>query len=231
MVHVTQRSRSMPPAHARRARRHSLLAFLTALALLAGGAFALLAYGVVNHLLVEPNTQFELGVHALATPTLDTFFSLLTRLGSVAVIGLLTAVIGLSMFVRGRREDAVFLGATMLGAVGLTEGLKHAFHQVRPALFHPMVQEHGFSFPSGHATLSFALFGFLALWLLMEAPGRLVNWAAAAACVALAAAIALSRIYLGVHWPSDVLAGMLVATTWVAAVSAVRQALLPPLEE
>ncbi|MDB5100025.1 MAG: hypothetical protein JWM80_4446, partial [Cyanobacteria bacterium RYN_339] len=146
------------------------------------------------------------------------------------VIATLSVLIGGLMFAKGRREDAVLLWATMAGGAGLTAGIKHAFHEVRPALFHPLVQETGFSFPSGHATLSFCLFGFLAVWLVLEAPRKLISWVAALACVGLAGAIALSRVYLGVHWPSDVVAGMLVATTWVAAMAAARQALLPPLE-
>ncbi|MDB5097899.1 MAG: hypothetical protein JWM80_2320, partial [Cyanobacteria bacterium RYN_339] len=85
MVHATHRRRMMPPAHARRARRHTLVTFLAGVAVLAAALFAWLANAVMNHALIEPNTALELSVHAQATPTLDTFFKLLTHVGSVPV--------------------------------------------------------------------------------------------------------------------------------------------------
>jgi undecaprenyl-diphosphatase len=230
MAHATSRSRTMPPGHARRTRRQTLVLILLAVALVAASAFGWLAYAVTHQELVEANTSLELAVHAQATPALDGFFKALTFVGSVPAIGVLTLILAGALLARGRREDGVLLAATMAGSVGLTEGLKHAFHQARPTLFATALHEHGFSFPSGHATLSFSLFGFIALWLVLQAPRRAVSWLAGLACLALAASIALSRVYLGAHWPSDVLAGMLVATAWVTAVTAARYVLLPPLE-
>jgi len=230
MAHATHRSRMMPPGHARRAGRQTVATILMVLAVLAAIAFAWLAHEVVSQALVGPNTTFELGVHAQATPALDSLFAILTHIGSVVTIAALTLIIGGLMFMKGRREDAMMLAGTMVGAVGITEVLKHTFHQTRPALFATAVHETGFSFPSGHSTLSFCLFGFLALWLVLEAPRHVMSWIAAVACVGLAALIALSRVYLGVHWPTDVLAGMLVALAWVSFVTALRQAFFPPLE-
>lgn len=231
MVHTTSRSRSMPPGHARRAARQTLVLALAGLALVACAVFAWLAYAVTHLELVDANTSLELAVHAQATPVLDGFFKAMTFIGSVPMIGALTAILGGAFIMKGRREDGILLGATMAGAAGWVEGLKHVFHVTRPQLFPTALHETGYSFPSGHSTLSACFFGFIALWLVLQAPRQAVNWLAGLACLVLAASVALSRIYLGAHWPSDVVAGMLVATAWVSAVTAARYAVLPPLEE
>ena len=109
---------------------------------------------------------------------------------------------------------------SILGALVLDLSLKYAFHRARPApFFGPL--PHTYSFPSGHALFSFCFYGVLAGLLADRVRSfklRILVWTLAALLVA---AIGVSRIYLGVHYPSDVIAGYLTATLWVSTMIAV----------
>jgi len=112
------------------------------------------------------------------------------------------------------RRAAVWLAVAMTGSLALDVTLKYAYHRSRPSAFFGTAP-HSYSFPSGHALCSFCFYGVLAGLFSARTKSlswRLLIWIAAAALVA---AIGLSRIYLGVHYPSDVLAGYLAATVWV----------------
>ena len=115
------------------------------------------------------------------------------------------------------RRAAVWLAVAMTGSLALDLTLKYAYHRSRPSAFFGTAP-HSYSFPSGHALCSFCFYGVLAGLFSARTKSlswRLLIWVAAAALVA---AIGLSRIYLGVHYPSDVLAGYLAATVWVGTV-------------
>ena len=115
------------------------------------------------------------------------------------------------------KRAALWLAIAMIGSVLLDLALKYAYHRVRPEAFFGSPAKY-YSFPSGHALSSLCFYGVMAgllsartksLWL------RVAIWVIAGALVV---AIGISRIYLGVHYPSDVLAGYLAATVWVGAV-------------
>lgn len=132
----------------------------------------------------------------------------------------LTALVAAAFFFRGRRLDALVLGVTMLAATGLMAGLKHLFARPRPELFTWLDDPGGFSFPSGHAMLN-AVF-----WLLLAG---LVNrpWAWTLG-VLMALFSAAMRVVAGVHWPTDVTAGLALGVAVVALALAVRRRLGPP---
>jgi undecaprenyl-diphosphatase len=222
----TSRNRRMPPGPARRAEHTTVLGFLLALCFSALASFAWLAAEVVHQALNATNQAILLAIHADARPDFDTIALGITNIGSVPVMALLAlGFIGLFLY-KGRSIDAITLAAVMGGGALLIEGFKHLFHMARPALFPQLVHESGYSFPSGHSTLSFCLFGFLALWLVLEGPRRPLNWLGALICLVFPVTIAGTRLYLGVHWPSDVLAGMLLASFWITACMAGRQVAL-----
>jgi len=107
-----------------------------------------------------------------------------------------------------------------LGGEGLNQILKHLFARSRPEAFFGYTLPSSYSFPSGHAVVSCCFYGALAAILTrrMESGAKkLAIWAVAALMAAL---IGFSRIYLGVHYPSDVLAGYAAAIVWVSAVRA-----------
>jgi diacylglycerol kinase (ATP) len=97
--------------------------------------------------------------------------------------------------------------------------LKMIFQVPRPELFERLqaVTPGSYSFPSGHALRATGMFGFLAAVLVAGGPRRVWRWLAAAGCVLVAAAVCWSRVYIGVHWPTDVAAGAAAAAAWVTA--------------
>jgi undecaprenyl-diphosphatase len=105
----------------------------------------------------------------------------------------------------------------MTGSLVLDVALKYIYHRTRPTAYFGTAP-HSYSFPSGHALCSFCFYGVLAGLLSARTKPlawRLFIWFAAATLVI---AIGLSRIYLGVHYPSDVVAGYLAAAVWVGTI-------------
>jgi membrane-associated phospholipid phosphatase len=156
-------------------------------------------------------------VHQLATPAVTHWMQAFSVLGSIAVMTTLVpvAICGLIYFHRPRA--ATVLAIAMVGAGGLDIGLKYAFHRARPVAFFG-TSPGSYSFPSGHALASLCFYGSLAAILSARLRGRTAKtgiWIVAAFLVAM---IGLSRIYLGVHYPSDVIAGYCAASAWVGTV-------------
>jgi membrane-associated phospholipid phosphatase len=156
-------------------------------------------------------------VHQVATPGLTHLMQAFSLLGSIAVMTalILLAICGLIYFHHARA--AALLAITMLGAGGLDMGLKHSFHRVRPVAFFG-TSPSSYSFPSGHALASLCFYGALAVILSERARGQTAKtciWIVAALLIVI---IGFSRIYLGVHYPSDVIAGYSVAAAWVGMV-------------
>lgn len=143
------------------------------------------------------------------------FFTSFTILGSPASLAVITAAAALVLIARGYRALPIFiLVSTLLGG-GLNRLLKLYFARERPELTEALRLAHGYSFPSGHAMASLMVFGTLA-YVIIHLPG---SWrarsAGLAAATTTALTIGLSRVYLGVHWLSDVAAGFLVGSVWL----------------
>jgi membrane-associated phospholipid phosphatase len=114
---------------------------------------------------------------------------------------------------RQRRLEAKVFAIACLGALILNQGLKLCFTKLRPQLWTHLISETSFSFPSGHALGALVLYGFLAYILAMQFP-RSARWIYSAA-TGIIRAIGASRLYLGVHWPTDVVAGYAVGFLWL----------------
>lgn len=132
-----------------------------------------------------------------------------TALGSNGALGaLVLAGSGLLALAR-RRVAALFLLASFWGALASEAAVKHWYGRPRPQLVPHAARVFTTSFPSGHATVSAAVGLAAALLLGRTRPERRFGIAAAAAAICLVGLIGASRIYLGLHWPTDVLAGWL----------------------
>jgi undecaprenyl-diphosphatase len=141
----------------------------------------------------------------------------LTQCGSeigVTLIGLGTIIV---LDRQGHRRDAVLVAMLLIGAGALTYGLKGIYLNPRPQVFLPLVAETGHSFPSGHALTGWSFFGYLTI-----RSCRYRQWAVGVMAACLAVAMPLSRLYLGVHWPTDVLAGLCVGTFWLSTCLAIQ---------
>ncbi|MGB3135171.1 MAG: phosphatase PAP2 family protein [Nodosilinea sp.] len=155
-----------------------------------------------------------LWIHQFANPALDRAMLAITQLGNPSTVVPL-ACIGVSWFCFRRRwQMAMFFFITCLGGAVLSTGLKLAFSKVRPALWPQLITETTYSFPSGHALGSMVLYGLIA-YLLANRYANLRGLIYGVAVV-LIAAIGLSRLYLGVHWPTDVLAGYSTGFLWLS---------------
>ena len=158
-------------------------------------------------------------IHQFAAPWLTQAMILFSFIGSVAfVVGAI--IVAAIVFLRLKwRHAAIFLLLTMIGEVLLELALKAFFQRARPEAFFNYPLPSTYSFPSGHALGSFCFYGVLA-WLITR---RIENHAAQIAIWIVAAAIILligtSRVYLGVHYPSDVLAGYAAGFFWVLTVA------------
>jgi len=153
-------------------------------------------------------------VHARATPTLDTTMLFFTRVGAPLPMIAFVALALLALLLRDRRGDALFFALAVGGAAGLNVVAKLVFQRARPALWPSLVTETDYSFPSGHAMGSLAVVAAL-VFLTWRTRGR---WPILALGALFAAAVGLSRVYLGVHYPSDILAGWCASLAWVAGV-------------
>jgi len=195
--------------------------FLLLVALLIA-ATALFAFGWLAEEMLEGDTQkfddfVRNAVHRHAAPGLTWFMQGFSFVGSVAVITTL-CVLAIAVFLYFRQaRTAALLAMTMIGMAVLDITLKLAFHRPRPlAYFGPTPTT--YSFPSGHAMGSVCFYGVLAAILAARASGRRAKWCIWTGAVLLIGMIGYSRIYLGVHYPSDVIAGYCAGAVWVGAV-------------
>jgi len=145
----------------------------------------------------------------------------ITALGGTAVLVLLTlAALGFLLLNR-RWGAAIFLGLSMVGGTLLSNALKSIFDRPRPDLVPHAVEVSSASFPSGHAMLSAVAYLTLGALVAETLPERrfriyLLLWA-----VLLTLLVGTTRVYLGVHWPTDVLAGWCIGAAWALACASV----------
>jgi len=155
-------------------------------------------------------------VHQLASPALTLAMRGITILGSAPFLVALGVALTLRWHGQGRRRLALLFAITLLGGEALEQALKFAFHRARPEPFFGLDAPSSYSFPSGHALMSCCFYGVWAA-VLRHRHGVLA-WILAAVLVA---AIGISRIYLGVHYPSDVIAGYAAAVVWILTVRSI----------
>lgn len=216
-----------PAAHAelpeaerapRPARLRTVLLATLAAAVLSLTLFSWLADEVFEGGTAAFDARLRAWVHSLASPALTRVMAGVSLLGSYLLAAAFVIALATFLLIRWRRA-AIWLLLTLAGALVLDLALKNAFHRPRPEPFFGGAP-HTWSFPSGHALFSFCFYGVMAglvaARLRSRAP-KLVVWTLAAALIL---AIGFSRIYLGVHYPSDVLAGYLAAALWVSALVA-----------
>ncbi len=154
------------------------------------------------------------------TPGLTTVAVVVTTLGSTVAMALLAVAVGAWCWWRGRRVDAALAVGAMAGASLVFRLLKVLLDRARPPVADRLVPETNESLPSGHATMSMVVVGTIVVlaWAGRSALARAAMVVAAAAWVG---AVGATRVYLGVHWVSDVLAGWAVGAAWLAVCVAV----------
>ena len=158
-------------------------------------------------------------VHSFANPFLTEIMRAASFMGSTVFLFLLGLVIVVVLYLKKYRHGAILFAITTLGASALLSLLKLAFRRARPEPFFETILPASYSFPSGHSLGSFCFYLALAAILTNRAESlwlKYLIWTIAGALVLL---IGISRIYLGVHYPSDVLAGFVIGFIWVMTIA------------
>ncbi len=149
---------------------------------------------------------------------LSKIFSDITVLGGTTVLALVTVATAVFLCIRREWASALFLGASVLGGWAISSALKLGVARPRPDVVAHLVEVHDFSFPSGHAMLSAATYLTLAAMLTRVEKSRQVRMFFIGLAVFLIVIIGMSRVYLGVHYPTDVLAGWCAGSAWAGFV-------------
>lgn len=196
-----------------------------ALALLAAlGSALVLARVAEDYLTNDPLARWDVSFARWLSEHRESavvdLFRVITIVGSPAFALALAIVVSVVLYRRRRIVDAAFLPLVLGGAELLNLVLKLAFHRPRPAV--GFVHLDTYSFPSGHAMISTAAYGAFACLLWSRIDSRRAQTLMLAATVLVVTLICFSRLYLGVHYLSDVLAGVAGGATWLALSIALR---------
>ncbi|WP_051189111.1 phosphatase PAP2 family protein [Halalkalibacillus halophilus] len=155
-------------------------------------------------------------VQLIERPILDSIFGVVTHLGSVTtlVIGSILLVIAIIVYYGRRWWRIIYFAIAMIGISILTHTLKIAFSRERPNI----VEQYdgtGFSFPSGHSTAPMVFYGFIIYLVLRSYVNKALKWTLIGFLSLLIMSIGFSRVYLGVHYISDVIAGFTLGLSWL----------------
>jgi membrane-associated phospholipid phosphatase len=198
-----------------------------AVAILAALLLAWLGDAVVNHRTDRFDSQVRAAVHSHSWPPLTLVMRVATDVGKPPGVIAVTAAAFLLLWRVARRRDAVVLAVTIIGAHLVMYAIKHGFHRHRPEPFFNLPTPNSYSFPSGHALTSFCLYGMLAYLYTRKIRGNRRRAAWIGACL-ITLVIGSSRVYLGVHYPTDVIGGYLTGALCTGlAIAAERHARRP----
>lgn len=144
------------------------------------------------------------------------FMTYISLMGSAPILILLAILISIYLIRKNKHLEVQQIGIVLTGSVVLNQLLKTLFQRQRPSLEH-LVSVSGLSFPSGHAMVSYSFYGLIIYIVITNAKTRMRRNILIFLIGLLILFIGISRIYLGVHYPSDVLAGFAAGSFWLAA--------------
>ena len=189
--------------------------------------FGWLAYAVTQGWTERFDLAVRARVHAWASPPLTFAMQAITMLGSIQFLAILGAVVVWLLLQTGRRRAAFLLVAAALGGECLDNLLKLFFARPRPAVFFGLPQPPSYSFPSGHSMASCCFYGALAMIAAARLGSRARRWAVGMSAAAVILLVGFSRVYLGVHYPTDVLGGYAAGFAWLWLLAALAGRLRP----
>jgi undecaprenyl-diphosphatase len=184
--------------------------------LLAGLAlwvFAQIAEEVLEAESYAFDTSILLTVRSWHTPLLDLVMLGVTFIGDPFGLLISCVILGAWLLERKQKSEATTLAIAAMGAIGLNVLLKRLFSRDRPALWERVVDVGQYSFPSGHGMVSVVIYGFIG-YILAVRYRRQQVWIISLTTI-LITAIGFSRLYLGVHWPTDIIAGYAAGLVWL----------------
>lgn len=149
-------------------------------------------------------------------PPVTFLFIAATTIGGTAGLAVIVVIMVAILLLHKERASAVFVVVTVVTGALINLGLKMIFARARPDLAMALAAARWFSFPSGHAMNSFITFGAITFVALRQAWPWIVKSAALAAAMTMVVLVGLSRVYLGVHWASDIAGAWSAGTLWLA---------------
>lgn len=209
----------------------SSIAILLALVLAAMALFLFgwLAEEVHENEAIRFDNTVRNALHSVASPALTEFLKWVSNLnGPVPMVAYSVLAAGLFLW-KGHRTSAALVAVTMAGGACLDGVLKLAFHRPRPAPYFGIPTPSTFSFPSGHSLMSLCFYGVVAYLLSMHVDAARWRWVLRVAGACMVLLVGASRIYLGVHYPSDVVAGFAAGLVWLTAIVFAYRRIARPL--
>lgn len=191
-----------------------LWAFIISVVSLVG--FSIMAILISRHHILAFDSAIISYVQGMETPALTAIMKFFTFIGSRDSIITIAIIVMLFLFVvLHHRSELVFFIIAIVGADILNRILKDFLHRARPDL-HRLIEIGGYSFPSGHAMSAMAVYGALAFLLWRHIPTRIGRSILIILSAIMIFMIGISRVYLGVHYPSDIIGGYFASGFWLA---------------
>ena len=215
----------------RRFSREEVVGLSFTLSFLVCGLFAV-ALGLLAHEVREDGGRpdaLDVGVRgaliAERSPAVTRGMLAVTFTGSQQFLLFATPAVAAALWARRRHVSSLLFVGSVLGGFGVSSLLKIALVRARPDRWGAIVAESSYSFPSGHTVMATVFFGGLAAIVFHVTPRILPRVIAVVLAALMVVAVAVSRVYLGAHWPTDTLAGMLTGLVWVVAFAATTEAM------
>ncbi|WP_277585246.1 phosphatase PAP2 family protein [Psychrobacillus antarcticus] len=191
-----------------------LRAFIIGLVSLIG--FSCMAILIRRHKIVQFDQYVISFIQGFESPTITSIMKFFTYVGSFNIVfGIFVIVAFFLYFVLKHRSELLLFVTVVIGTPIINQILKQFFHRVRPDL-HRLIEIGGYSFPSGHAMNALAVYGILSFLLWRHIPSRLGRTTLIIISTIMVLMIGTSRIYLGVHYPSDIISGYFASGFWLA---------------
>ncbi|SDN67792.1 phosphatase PAP2 family protein [Bacillus sp. OK048] len=193
---------------------HLLIAFIISLVCVVG--FTITSLFISDHKIIDFDHDIIAAIQGLESPLLTKVMRFFTFIGSTPVVIVLMILVIIFLYkVLHHRLELILLISAILGSAVLNQILKQVFHRIRPN-FHRLIDISGYSFPSGHAMNAFTVYVIISFLLWRHIPSKWGRSLLICISTVMILAIGISRIYLGVHYPSDIIGGYLASGFWLA---------------
>jgi undecaprenyl-diphosphatase len=194
---------------------HLTIAFVFSVFCIIG--FSFISLLISDHKIIKFDSTVIAAVQGLESPGLTEVMKFFTFIGSGPFVTFLCLCLLFFLYkVLHHRQELILFIAAVAGTALLNGLLKHLFHRMRPHL-HRLIEVGGYSFPSGHAMSAFAVYTILAFLLWRHIQKQWARTFLVIFSVIMILAIGMSRIYLGVHYPSDIIGGYFASGFWLTA--------------
>ena len=187
-----------------------------AVMIVAAAAFAVIARDVWETApILKQDMQVSVWLHTHGSPVFSAFLFAITQVHSTVGIPIRSLVVAYFLWRHGDRYWVLSLAVAVAGGLLLNVILKFVFHRDRPTWDDPILSLASSSFPSGHTAGATLFYGFLAAYMVWRMKKPAARVLVVVACAFMVALVGFSRIYLGVHFLSDVLAAISMSTVWL----------------